>query len=87
MVPYGVCRYEEKGCRQNRVLHMFKMHRKHRGSDPNEEITAEETRSNQPFIKDIHVTLSRDEEFSPIIQFLQEDQLPANEKLAQQFKM
>ena len=55
-------------------------------SDLNEEITAEETRLNQPFIKDIQVTLLEDEEFSPIIQFLQEDQLPANEELAKQIQ-
>ena len=55
-------------------------------SDLNEKITVEETRLNQPFIKDIQVTLLEDEEFSPIIQFLQEDQLPANEKLAKQFQ-
>ena len=40
-------------------------------SDLNEEITVEEKRLNQPFIKDIQVTLLEDEEFSPIIEFLQ----------------
>ena len=32
------------------------------------------------------MTPLEDEEFSPIIQFLQEDQLPANEKLAKQIQ-
>ena len=55
-------------------------------SDLNEEITVEEARLNKPFIKDIQVTLVEDEEFSAIIQLLQEDQLPANEKLAKQIQ-
>ena len=42
-------------------------------SDPNEEIASEETGLNQRFVKDIQVAILEDEEFSPIIQFLQED--------------
>ena len=55
-------------------------------SDLNEEITVEETKLNQPFFKDIQVTLLEDEEFSPIVEFLQEHRLPVNEKLAKQIQ-
>ena len=65
---------------------MFRMHRKCRKFNLSEEITAEETRLNHPISKDIQVTLIEGEEFSPIIHFLQEDQLPANEKLAKQIQ-
>ena len=53
-------------------------------SDLNDEITVETTRLNQPFIEDIQVALLDDEEFSPIIEFLQEDRLAVNKKLAKQ---
>ena len=55
-------------------------------SDLNDEITVETTRLNQPFIKDIQVVLLEDEEFPPIIEFLQEDRLPVNKKLAKQIQ-
>ena len=52
-------------------------------SDLNDEITVEATRLNQLFIKDIEVALL---EFSPIIEFLQENRLPVNKKLAKQIQ-
>ena len=55
-------------------------------SDLNDEITVEARRLNQPFIKDIQVALLEDEEFSLIIEFLQEDRLPINKKLAKQIQ-
>ena len=55
-------------------------------SDLNDEITAETTRLNQPFIKNIQVALLEDEEFSPIMEFLQEDRLPVDRKLAKQIQ-
>ena len=41
-----------------------------RNSDLNEEIAIEETGLNQPFVKDIQVTLLEDDELYLIIQFL-----------------
>ena len=56
-------------------------------SDLNDEITAETTRLNQPFIKNIQVALLEDEQFSPIMEFLQEDRLPVDTKLAKQVQI
>ena len=55
-------------------------------SDLNEEIAIEETGLNQPFVKVMQVTLLEDKEFSPIMQFLPEEQLPSDEKLAKQIQ-
>ena len=51
--------------------------------DLNEKAKSEETGLSQPFIKDI---LLEDEEFSPITQFLKEDQLQVDEKLTTQIQ-